>query len=208
MKRTFAVIVCLLAVSLPAQARYVDFPGSWQAMSLNDGENNTVHLMYTLRPNFSMGYEFSYWRDGEWTSHMASAALLVKRWNLPDWQVNLYARGAIGAALDGDETELAGYGGAAFDAESRRYYVSYENRYIDAGDFYSAFEEKARVGFAPYVAEYGSLHTWLMLQVDHRPEGREPLEFTPLVRVFKGDVMLEFGYSDKGRVLFNAIVRF
>jgi hypothetical protein len=144
--------------------------------------------------------------------HTGVVTWLARRWNLPDAQANLYVRGGAGGAWsdssDGDRSEPAGSAGLAFDAENRRIYGSYENRYVEAGDIYGGFEQKFRLGFAPYVAEYGALHTWLILQVDHRPESTDALVWTPMVRLFKGDVMIEAGVSDSEEILFNLTVRF
>ena len=77
------------------------------------------------------------------------------------------------------------------------------------GNIISQFQQSARVGVAPYVAGYGNLHTWLMLQVTHTPEfeGDEVIA-TPLVRFFKGANLAEFGVSSNKRFLFNFIARF
>jgi hypothetical protein len=53
----------------------------------------------------------------------------------------------------------------------------------------------ARVGYAPYEGDSGDLHTWLMLEIDHRPEDDDPITATPLVRLFKGPLLLEMGYN-------------
>ena len=68
--------------------------------------------------------------------------------------------------------------------------------------------QSARVGIAPYIGDYGDLHTWLMLQVDHVPESDEQITVTPLVRLFKDVHLLEAGMSNQGDVLFNYILRF
>lgn len=208
--------LCLILAAAPAHARMIDYPGSWIVMQMNDGENNSLDAFYSVTNRASVGYQLNYWRDGEWTEHSVEAAFLVHRWNETDLQANLFVNGGFGAAVSdfGDfdsETEPAGFGLVEFDAENRRLYGSYQAKYTDAGRIFEGFEEKARVGFAPYVAEYGSLHTWILLQVDHRPQAsdkEDELVFTPILRFFKGDVMVEVGYSDSEKVLFNVMVRF
>lgn len=212
--RSALLFTALIAVSAPyAEARYIDFPGSRTVMSMNDGENNSAHFFYTIKPYWSVGYEADYWRTDEFFLQTAQTAWLLKRWNLPDAQANLYARGGIGAAysdagsFDG-HWQAAGSAGIAFDAENRRLYGAYENRYVEAGDIFDGFEQKARVGVAPYVAEYGALHTWLILQLDHRPWSDDEISWTPMVRFFKGDILVEAGVSDNGKPLFNVMIRF
>lgn len=53
----------------------------------------------------------------------------------------------------------------------------------------------ARVGWAPYEGDTGALHTWLMLEVDHRKHMDERTSVTPLLRFFKGPALLELGYN-------------
>ena len=66
-----------------------------------------------------------------------------------------------------------------------------------------------KVGVAPYVANYGNLHTWLVLQLTHTPEFEgDEAGTTPLVRFFKGAHLAEFGVSSNKRILFNFIARF
>ncbi len=213
MRKIFITFLCFMSMASLAQARYIDYPGSSALMQMNDGENNSLHYHYTVKPYYSVGYDLDYWRDEEWMMHAGTLNWLLHRWNLPDAQINFYGRGGAGIATSDfadfdDEIEPAAVAGIAFDAEDRRFYISYENRYVEAGDIYSGFEQKARVGFAPYIAEYGQLHTWVMLQVDHRPESDDEIGWTPMLRFFKGDILIEVGYSDSEKVLFNAMIRF
>ncbi len=196
-----------------ADARYVDYPGSVTTMLMNDGENNAVHLSYTANRRWSVGAQAEYWREEEWTFTTVEAAYLARRWNFTDAQANLYLRAGAGAAVSDfgnfdDKVEAAGFAGIAFDAENRRFYVSYENRYVEAGDIFDGFEQKAHFGVAPYIAGYGALHTWLMIQVDHRPDSEDSVVWTPMVRFVKGDVIVEAGVSDTEEILFNVTVRF
>ena len=65
-----------------------------------------------------------------------------------------------------------------------------------------------RVGIAPYIAESGSFHTWLMLQTDHFPEDRRPWTVTPIIRVFKDEYLVEAGVANNGHPLFNLMITF
>ena len=67
--------------------------------------------------------------------------------------------------------------------------------WLEAGAFGASFMQAARVGYAPYEGDTGDLHTWLMIEVDHRPENDEPVGVTPLVRFFKDAALFEIGWS-------------
>lgn len=216
MKKAILLTALCLAVSAPVHARMIDYPGSWIVMQSNDGENNSLDALYSVSNRHSLGYQANFWRDGEWTQHSVEAAYLVHRWNESDLQANLFVSGGLGVATSDfgefdSETEPAAFGLVEFDAENRRLYGSYQAKYTDAGGIFDGFEQRVRAGIAPYVAEYGSLHTWIMLQIDHRPWASDKdgeLTWTPFLRFFKGDVMVEVGYSDSEKVLFNVMVRF
>ena len=96
----------------------------------------------------------------------------------------------------------------AFDWENRRYFTSYENRFFYGGDIDSFADHTARIGVAPYIGDYGDLHTWLMLQVDYDAGQADTFSATPLIRFFKGPTMIEAGYNLDDGILFNAIQRF
>lgn len=182
-------------------------------MLMNNGHSNSAHVHYSPTAKTSIGVRSEYWREDDFYFNGVQMNNLIKRWNEKHSQANFYLKSGIGVAysdrddFDG-ETDASGFTGIAADWENRRYFVSYENRYIEAGDIHDGFHQSSRVGIAPYIGNYGDLHTWLMLQVDHVPESDEPVTVTPLVRFFKDVHMMEAGLSNEGNVLFNYIVRF
>lgn len=209
----FIILLSCLLWAVPALARPVSYPGGWTLMQLNDGSSHSLHVHYSPTARYSIGYKAEYWRESEWQFHGAQFNYLAKRWNAPASQANVYIKSGLGAAysdagrFDG-EVNPAGFIGLAFDWEDRRYFTSYENRYTHAGNIDTFYMQKARVGIAPYIGDYGDLHTWLMLEVDHNPTRRDNVLVTPLVRFFKGEYLTEAGVSHKGDVLFNFVVRF
>lgn len=206
---------CLIAwmLATTAEARPVSYPTGWTVMQMNDMDSSSLHVHYSPTAKYSVGYKAEYFRDEDWQFHGAQLNYLVKRWNKPKEQANLYLKTGAGLAysdyqsLDG-QTNAAGFIGLAADWETRRWFTSYENRYVHAGNIGKVFNQKARVGVAPYIGDYGDVHTWLMLQIDHNPTRNDPVTVTPLVRLFKGEYLAEAGVSNKGDVLFNWVIRF
>ena len=70
------------------------------------------------------------------------------------------------------------------------------------------FLQSARLGIAPYIGDYGDLHTWLMVELWHIPDNDDQFTLTPLVRFFKDVHLVEVGISTDGDLLFNWIIRF
>ena len=206
-------LIISLSLAQEVQARPVSYPSGWTFMTMNDGDKNTAHLHYSPTAKTSFGYKFEYWRDRDFTLHAAQMNNLLKRWNKKHSQANLYLKSGLGVAtshegaFDGDSSP-AGFTGLAADWEDRRTFISYENRYTEAGKIDDFYSQSARIGFAPYEGDYGDLHTWLMLQVEHMPEAAHNVTVTPLVRFFKDVHLVEAGMNTRGELLFNYVFRY
>ena len=115
----------------------------------------------------------------------------------------------LGAALPGDggPAEGAGLAGVSADWETRRVFVMGEAKAAQIGDK-ADMEVAGRLGFAPYVGDYGDLHLWLMLQVQNKPTATEPLVTTTMARLFWDVNLVEIGWQvETETVMFNWIIR-
>lgn len=178
-------------------------------MNMNDVDMNSLHIHYSPTAQYSIGWQHEYIRDPEAHADSLKVNYLVKRWNMPQAQANLYLKSGVGVAYDDDDNyEPAVYTGLAGDAETRRWFTSYENRFFHAGDIDKYAKHTARVGVAPYIGDYGDLHTWLMLQADYDAGKDDNFSVTPLVRFFKGPAMVEAGVNLDGGGLLNFMYRF
>ncbi len=206
----FFVAVLVIANATVADARPVSYPGGWTMMFMNNGDANTAHLHYSPTAKYSVGYKFEHWRDRGFNLNAAQLNGLVKRWNEKDSQANFYVKGGIGIASERGTSndDMAGFAGISTDWENRRLFFQYENRYTEAGNIDDFFGQSARVGWAPYEGDYGDLHTWLMVEVDHSPESEDSFTVTPLMRFFKGVHLVEAGMSNQGEALFNYVLRY
>ena len=206
------VLAIGFAITAPeAEARPVSYPGGWTAMQMNNGDMSSLHLHYSPTFQDSIGlYSERNWGE-DWHFTGIQYNRLVKRWNTPDSQANLYFKAAAGQADpfgDGADVDAAGFIGVGADWETRRWFVSYEGRAYDLG-FDQDARQSARIGVAPYIGDYGDLHTWLMLQVENQPEAETPTTLTPLVRFFYDVQLLEIGYTpETEELMLNWIVRF
>ena len=182
-------------------------------MQKNNFINHSIHLHYTPSIKYSLGYRGEYWRNKEWQFHGAQFNFLLKRLNKPKSQANFYFKTGAGAAFsdyknfDG-RVEPLFFSGISADWEDRRYFISYENRINYSNKIVKSFLQKSRIGITPYIGEYGDLHTWFMLEVEHMPSSINSIIYTPMVRMFKGDYLAEAGISNYGDLMFNFIKRF
>lgn len=194
-----------------ADARPVSYPSGWTVMQMNNGDASTLHVHYSPTFQDSIGlYSERNWQN-DWHFTGLQYNRLVKRWNSPNAQANLYFKAGAGQADpfgDGADVEAAGFVGISADWETRRWFTSYEARAFDLG-FTQDARQAARIGVAPYIGDYGDLHTWLMLQVENQPEADTPTTVTPLVRFFYDVQLLEIGYTPESEeLMLNWIVRF
>lgn len=211
--RSLFLGLAALALATPALARPITYPGGGMGMLEYADESWTAEAFYTPRRWASVGVhsEFDGEDDRQFQGVMAS--ILAHRTNAADAQGNVYVTGVVGAASQ-DRASLGRDTGAAASAlveadwENRRLFVLGQARGFAADGIDRTMSYRGRVGVAPYVAEYGDLHTWLMLQVDHKPEADEPVTVTPLVRLFKGPVLIEAGASLKGDGFANLMIYF
>ena len=203
-------LIAALMFAHSAQARPVSYPGGWTLIQKNDGERSFINGHYSPTAKDSVGI----YLERNWTQDVTYIGLqynrLLKRWNGPQSQANLYGKVSAGQADPfGDEgAKLSGFVELAADWETRRWFAEYKVRATDfAGN--ESVHHSARLGVAPYIGDYGDLHTWLMVQVENSPNRDIPISTTPLVRFFKGVQMVEVGYAiERDEWLANWIVRF
>ncbi|MEL6956951.1 MAG: hypothetical protein AAFO88_09940 [Pseudomonadota bacterium] len=209
LKATLLLTVAL-GCSAMAEARPVSYPGGWTVMQRNTGDFSSLHVHYSPTFQDSVGAYVEHNWEGDYTFAGGQYNRLVKRWNTPKSQANLYLNLGAGYAETFDETDegLAGFAGVAADWETRRWFTSYQVRAYDLG-FDRDVHHNVRVGVAPYIGDFGDLHTWLMLEVQNSPESDTPTTLTPLVRFFYGVQLVEVGYTpETERFMANWIVRF
>jgi len=207
MLKTFLLTLGILSVTVVgAQARPVSYPGGWTFITENDSSNNNALAHYTVNRNTAVGYRIDYDRDTEKIFHGLQMNNLIKRWNNPDSQANIYLKTAAGFRDD----EAEGFVGSQADWEDRRWMLMYENMGMISGeDEQRKFHQKFGLGVAPYVAEFGALHTWMMFHAVHEPENDKNWQFESMLRFFKGTVLIEAGYNfTMEKPMANAMIRF
>ena len=170
-KLFFLLSFCINNIS----ARPVSYAGGWTVMSYNDYYRNTLLTHYSPTSKTSYGYMIQYWQNTEYWINAFNINYLAKRINKKHSQANFYLKGGLGL-LNTDykeynnKNELVSYGEFAFDWETRKYFTSYAANFMKSESVDSTFMQKARLGFAPYTAGYGALHTWLMYELHNMPE--------------------------------------
>ena len=204
-----------LVLTLPsiAMARPVSYQGGWTVFGETDRQMRSLWVHYTPDPKISIGMKSEWDDQNDILFNGFQGTWLAKRWFAPDSQANLYVFGSVGLADGVDSnpggTRLGGQIGVLADWETRRWFLGYRARAQDFGALDQSVMQAGRIGWAPYEGKTGDLHTWVMLEVDHRPDNDIAVDTTPLLRFFKGPALFEIGYSlEDNEPLINFQYRF
>ena len=143
----------------------------------------------------------------------ASGNFLLKRWNAPKLQANLYTvlgYGRSSLVSGNGEYDPAVYSTLQFDIEDRDYYFLAKAASVISDNRYDMLNSLYRVGITPYVEAYDGIHSWIIfewneLQFFNQSAKRD---LTAFVRVFYKNVLVEVGQSFEGHSKFNYIVHF
>ena len=174
-----------LGLSLEAEAKPLSYVNGIMAMQENDETGHTFSLDYTIDPKLALGVYAKKENGGkEFETIGPQVNYLVKRWNMPDGQANIFSMTGAGVSRYHGDDEASAWTGFLADYETRRVFTSYEMRGMYAGDIEKSVWQRARVGFAPYLANYDDVNTWFMVQVDDHPAKDDTIVVTPLVRFF------------------------
>lgn len=187
-------------------ARPVSFEDGWTFYQSHDADATVLLTHYSARADCSFGLRGEYMSEKKWVFSGVQMNNLLKRWNLSDAQANFYLESAAGTSYSNHGefhrvTDGAVFSGISLDWENRRFYCVYSNRYMYAGSIDKFFEQRLRLGVAPYIGEYGDFHTWFMVEVRHKPEASDSVMVTPFLRFLKGSFMLEAGANLDGEFM-------
>lgn len=184
-------------------------------MSMNTGDMSENMLIYSPRYWLGTGLMHAQVKnDGvaaskeEWTNlHLG---WLIKRWNQAASQGNLYLYGGPGIVKTQNDSKYFTRLAVQADWETREVYTFFRyNTVRTNNDHYDDYQ--FRLGFAPYLADYNEINSWLFLQVDHRPQAlmqEHEWSVTPVIRQFYKNVLWEFGSSLESNWMINLMVRY
>jgi len=206
----YLLLTSVVSLASPAQAKPLSYVGGTMVMQENDETGHTLSIDYTFDPHFALGLYSKYEINQPHEFWMAGPQLniLLKRWNLPEGQGNIFLMPGAGEARQGARNEPAAWVTLLGDYETRRLFFSYETRFMSARDIEKSVWQRTYAGFAPYLADYDQLNTWLLIRLDHHPAKNDHFVVTPVIRFFYKTIWLEAGYSSNNHVMVNWTVQF
>lgn len=200
----------LVACSPGARAHPVSFVGSTVVWTSNQPQQSRLHLNFTSQPWLAFGMTYDRIDQPEGTANIAypQVNVLAQRWNLSEAQANIYFTGGLGYGDFRNRTRLAGEVSLTLDYETRSEFVMLMAERVHLLESRDFDHVMLKTGLAPYLADYGELQNWLMLEIDWRPYQEEPWMVTPLFRFFYRNVLWELGSSLRGDWMLNLMVHF
>src|SRR5579871_5340821 len=119
-----SLLVVLMGLwSFDANAMLVAYKDSFGIMGVNQAFHNELFLNYSLTSDFAVGARWIRFltTNGEAEFAIPEADFLLKRWNAPDSQANIYLGGGYGAETFAGQTQGVGMANFAADWENRKY---------------------------------------------------------------------------------------
>tara|TARA_B100000579_G_scaffold407214_1_gene394303 strand:+ start:31 stop:633 length:603 start_codon:yes stop_codon:yes gene_type:complete len=184
-----AFILVFLAFT-DLEARPISYPGGSTIMAFSNDMKNSVYYHYSPSYKYSVGMEIGDDRFFREEYSYLRFTYLANRKNTPHSQRNLYFQSGISS--DGLDNYFFGAHG---DWETRRWFVGFEVKGVEhtSSDYH---EQIYQIGVAPYLGAYGDLHSWLMLKTK-RNSLKNNWSALPVLKLFKGNFLMEFGYNTK-----------
>jgi hypothetical protein len=177
------------------------------------GTMNEAQLFYAPRYFWSLGggyLELDLMNGERREVTYARANYLVKRWNMESAQANVFVWGGAGSARVSElrDNRVAWNAGAQIDYETRRVYSSLKTE-LHRSSAFSHRIDTLQLGLAPYEHDYDDVATWLVVQGRNATGGiQDDVEWSLLLRLFKGGGWIEAGATADGKLQAMAMVNF
>ena len=186
-KNTLIILAFLCGI---IEARPISYSGGSTIMSNSDNMRDTVYYHYSPTYKYSLGLEAV--KDDYFNTDYSYLRFtyLIDRKNTNYSQRTLYFQSGLNSK--GFNNNFYGIHG---DWETRRWFIGFGYKKIshDSIDYEDKF---IQFGLAPYLGEYGDFHTWIMMKSKKNSLSENWSTF-PVLKFFKGNFLIEFGYNDE-----------
>jgi len=195
------VLFLFVFLSADCFARPVSYPGGYTFMFKSNSLRDTAYLHYSPTSRNAVGVEaVSDKVSNDDYLYLRYTRLLFRK-NHQKSQGNLYLN--TGISNDGFDNYFYGIEG---DWETRRIFTGFGYKRTET-DRIDIEEKYFLAGVAPYIGDYGDLHTWLMVKFKENSYAKTSSLY-PVVKLFKGNTLMEFGYSDSSNWDIHLMYRF
>ncbi|MGY6555479.1 MAG: hypothetical protein ACXIUM_13270 [Wenzhouxiangella sp.] len=206
-----SLLVCLLLLSLQAEARPVSWPGG--QVVIVDAQSEQVQWRYSysqdFRTAFGVGglYREGLTETGELNTEFLHATRLLWRRNQPASQANVFGWTGLGYGRTDLGSGLSGLVGIQADWESKRFYVAGRSEW-HAGSGWSHRFNSLSFAVAPYEHDFDRIATWIVLRGMQTSRADSDAKAAVLLRFFAPRWWIEFGVDSDSKPLANLMFNF
>jgi hypothetical protein len=217
-KSLLLFLVCLQANSY-ATAGPMGFNESFMAMGDFNNNWREAFINYAITPRNALGMSATYMcaddKSKSRTLEEVTYTRLLKRWNAPHAQANLWFQGGVGA-LQGEDKLVGGNRdfnkimitpGVQLDYETTRIYFQAAHRLYRASDINHDYTS-VRAGFSFYESDYDKTQPWFVLEARNMNGLSDKIELTPMLRLINKSFFIEAGVNNSHEPRFNFMVIF
>jgi len=160
----------------------------WVTQSLN---YNDIRFGTSQTSNWLIGGRLLEDRNSNESFVLINNNYLLKRWNAPNSQANIYLLSSVG--INTKDNKEMGVFGIHGDWENRRYMVMQMMEYFSHNE---SWVSSTRLSVSPYTVDYTKMSVWLIANYEVTYQDDEySSTLIPVVRLFKGNYLVEFGKS-------------
>jgi len=190
-------LALLLLVTLPAQAAaLMGFKDSAMLMSEFSVDKKELMLNYSPAVGHAFGVETMWMRGEKQTNLITNINYtgLIKRWNMPSGQANLWFMTGIGEA-SGDSSGFSYSPSVQFDYETTRVYFLAKARIVRAPHIqYDTYSVQG--GFSLYETSFEETQPWFVVEARTTENMAMRNEVTPALRLINQNYFLELGITN------------
>jgi hypothetical protein len=204
---------CLALLGTTVSAAPMGFKESWMVMGDLSPNWRESFANYAFSARDAAGPSLLSMRsdDKTRTRELAEVAYtrLLKRWNLPHAQANVWFVGGLGAIRGNDfsGTRAALTPGIQVDYETQRVYASAFARLYRAEGINHDFAA-ARLGFSFHETAYDEVQPWFVVEVRRMRGLSDRTEITPMLRLIHNRYFVEAGVNNSRQLRANFMYTF
>lgn len=206
--KLWILFITSLMTSLAVQAAPMGFKDSWMTMGDFSKTYREVTANFALTPRDAIGITSVYMQTDDQSKSQTNNELtytrLIKRWNMPNAQANIWFIGGVGETrgnfFNGSKATLSP--GMQADYETTRLYAS-ANARIYVADGITNNIVSARTGFSFYEANYDETQPWLIVETRRMSMVSNAYEVTPMLRLIHNRFFVEAGSNLDGQPRLN-----
>jgi hypothetical protein len=211
--KLFQLFFLLITISTPALAGPMGFKDSTMFMGDFSSNWREAWVNYAVTPRDALGIGALYMRSDDQAITRDLAELtytrLVKRWNFPNAQANVWLPIGIGEIRGNDfsGSKMAFTPGLQLDYETQRIYIAGAYRAYRASNINHDFTS-LRTGVSFYETGYSETQPWVIVEARRMHDLSDETEITPMLRLINKSYFVELGYSNMHEARFNIMYIF